>query len=166
LTERQTSDISDMLNRLNTLPVSDKRLIRSTLRILLVEMYFKYLPMIRRERKNPLPRWLEKLYEDMKKKEVFVPGVSEMVRLTGKNHSYLCRAFKQHLGTTPTTQINKLRLNYAENLLLNSDLSILDICLETGFESLSHFYRLFERQYAMTPYKYRKKYWNSLHRWS
>ena len=164
LTERQTSEIADMLNKLNTLPGTDKRLIRSSLRMLLVELYFKYLPIVSQKSDRLVPHWFARLCEDMKEKEVFRHGVVELVRLTGKNHSYLCRTFKKYLSTTPTNRLNNIRLNYAENLLLNSDLSILDICFETGFDSLSHFYKLFDMQYGLTPYKYRKKYWNSIHK--
>jgi len=166
LTEGQTMEIEDIFNRLIILPGTDKKLIRSSLRMLLVDVYFKYLPMVWQDNDPLIPYWLSRLCDDMKKKEVFQNGITELIRLTNKNHAYLCRVFKKYLNTTPTNHLNKIRLNYAENLLLNSDLSILDICLETGFNSLSHFYKLFDIRYGMTPYKYRRKYWKSSHKWS
>jgi AraC-type DNA-binding domain-containing proteins len=166
LSENQLNEIIGKLHHLNTISGSNKKLSRSILRMMLVELFFKYLPLVWQESGNKLPGWLNKLCEEIKQQEIYNLSVKTMLYLTGKNHSYLCRAFKKYLSTTPTGYINRIRLNYAENLLLNSDISIAQICFETGFESLSHFYNLFEQRYLLSPLKYRKKYWSSIHRWS
>ncbi|SHH72406.1 helix-turn-helix domain-containing protein, partial [Clostridium grantii] len=45
---------------------------------------------------------------------------------------------------------------YAKNLLTNTNMSILDISMESGFENLSHFYHLFKKNFQVTPAKFRK----------
>ena len=51
---------------------------------------------------------------------------------------------------------NELRLGYAANLLLSSNLSATDICYECGFCNLSWFYNAFEEKFEMSPIEYRK----------
>ena len=166
LTENHLNEVKSKINRLNTIPSTSKQLSRTALRTMLVEFYFIYLPLVWQEAGYKLPRWLERLCEDIRQEDNFKTGLEAMVHLSGRNHSYLCRTFKRYFKITPTEYINLIRLDYAENLLLNTDISITEICYETGFGSLSHFYSLFEQRYGQTPLKYRKKFWNSTHRWT
>jgi transcriptional regulator GlxA family with amidase domain len=47
------------------------------------------------------------------------------------------------------------RLQAAMELLRQSDLSVLQIALATGFQDLAHFHRLFRRRVGITPARYR-----------
>ena len=46
----------------------------------------------------------------------------------------------------------------AEKLLVGTDMSVLDIALETGFGDVSNFYRAFRAAKEISPTDYRKKY--------
>ena len=70
---------------------------------------------------------------------------------------HLSRVFRKYLNETPTDYINELRLNYAANLLSNSDENIPFISMEAGFENLSHFYHLFKKKFNTSPAEFRKK---------
>jgi AraC family transcriptional regulator, dual regulator of chb operon len=166
LSESQLNKIMEDFNHLNTISCSNKKLSRTTFRMILVDMFFKYLPQLDQKNKQKLHSWIYKLCEDIKKTDISDLRVEELLRLSGRNHSYLCRSFKKYFNITPTEYINQIRLDYAENLLLNSDISIMGICYEAGFENVSHFYKLFSERYQLSPLKYRKKYWNSIHRWT
>ncbi len=52
--------------------------------------------------------------------------------------------------------LNDARLNYACICLENTNRTITEICLESGFESQRTFNRAFKEQYRMTPREYRK----------
>jgi AraC family transcriptional regulator, dual regulator of chb operon len=145
LTESQLNEISGKFIKLNTIPSSLKKLSRTALWMILVKFYFKYLPQLWQVFDRRLPNWLYKLCGDIIKKETCELDVDELLHLSGKNHSYLCRTFRKYLNLTPTQCINQIRLDYAENFLMNTDLSITGICYETGFKSLSHFYNLLEQ---------------------
>lgn len=77
--------------------------------------------------------------------------------MSGKSLAYLCRAFQAELGKTPTEFVNSLRLNYAANMLAQSDSDVLTISMDAGFGNLSHFHHLFKAQYGQTPRTYRNE---------
>jgi AraC-like DNA-binding protein len=52
--------------------------------------------------------------------------------------------------------LNQMRLRTASSLLRESSLTVLEVCLASGFQDLSHFHRCFRRRFATTPLKYRR----------
>ena len=70
---------------------------------------------------------------------------------------YLSRRFKQETGTTITSYIQQARVREAQNLLLLSDESFLEISNFLHFISQSYFIQIFKRYTGMTPQQYRKR---------
>ncbi len=83
--------------------------------------------------------------------------LDDLLRLSHRSQEHVCRAFKHHLGTTPTQFLNDRRLDRAERFLLSTRQSITDICYLVGFENLSYFHRLFRQRHKATPLQYRKQ---------
>lgn len=81
--------------------------------------------------------------------------IDDMAALTYYSKSHFMKFFKQHMGISFTEYLNDYRLTIAARLLLSSDDPILDIAVQTGFDSLSYFNRLFKRKFKMTPSCYR-----------
>ncbi|MFB9276612.1 AraC family transcriptional regulator [Cohnella cellulosilytica] len=157
LTKTEKEYVRYRLDQLNLIPSEQKYAIKSQVRALLTDLFSRYISMAEAEYGgSESPEWLAALCAEAKKKEHFTRGTVALVELSHKSHAYLCRMFKKHLGISPTRFINELRLSYAENLLLNTDMTILDITLETGLENVSYFYDLFKRRHDMTPYRYRQ----------
>ena len=69
--------------------------------------------------------------------------------------AHLCRVFKTLTKSTLSEYINFVRILRAEQLLLNTDKLILEICEETGFSSVSYFAKVFKEKNGITPKKYR-----------
>lgn len=156
LTKMEKEYVQYRLEKLNLIPQTEKMLMKAEVRALLAELFARYMMLTQQSLEmNPLPEWLKSLCEEMNRKENFTEGTSAMLRLSGKSHAYLCRMFSKHLNVSPTGYINKLRMSYAENLLLNTDMEIIDICLEVGIENVSYFYDLFKKNFRMTPRAYR-----------
>lgn len=65
------------------------------------------------------------------------------------------RLFKSCLGISPMEYLTAFRLQKARELLMNTQKSILDITLETGFCSSSYFGKVFRQHYNITPIQYR-----------
>lgn len=71
--------------------------------------------------------------------------------------SRLSHLFQQQLHMTFTEFLNRLRCRHAASLLAsqNSEETILDIAGESGFHSVSTFYRVFKQIYGLSPLAYR-----------
>ena len=66
------------------------------------------------------------------------------------------RVFRRAFGETPHRYLTRHRLERAAQLLGRAELSVTEICLATGFESLTSFSDLFRRHYGLPPSKFSK----------
>jgi len=71
---------------------------------------------------------------------------------------HFSRLFKDFTHATFHQYLNNLRVTHAETLLANCELSVLDVALMSGFNSISTFNRVFKDQKLISPTDYRKKY--------
>jgi len=69
----------------------------------------------------------------------------------------LCRVYKENVGMTIFEYLNKIKIEFACNLLMDADLKISEVCWDSGFNNFSHFNKQFKRITGMTPSEYRKK---------
>lgn len=156
LNQFEKSIIQNSLENLNLINVYEEQVIKTNLRILLFELLTKYFTNLVTQ--NDMPSWIAAILAEMKKKDNFTRGLPALLDISGLAHGYLCREFKKHVHTTPIDFINENRLNYASNLLRHTDMDILNICLDSGFSNLSHFYHVFKKKFTTTPAVYRKQF--------
>jgi AraC-like DNA-binding protein len=69
---------------------------------------------------------------------------------------HFSRSYKQTFQETPHDFLTRLRIEKAKTLLRNGNLSVTEVCLEVGFESLSSFSGLFLREVGLPPSHYQK----------
>ena len=69
---------------------------------------------------------------------------------------YISRHFHKTTGITITEFINRQRIGQACEQLSDSTRSISDICYDSGFRNLQHFYSQFRRFTGHSPLRYRK----------
>ncbi|HYF49764.1 MAG TPA: AraC family transcriptional regulator [Planctomycetota bacterium] len=69
--------------------------------------------------------------------------------------SHLARVFRQTTGKTLVDRLTELRMQQARMLLRDSTLPITHIALEVGYNSFSHFTRLFKRKTGVSPSEFR-----------
>jgi AraC-like DNA-binding protein/PAS domain-containing protein len=70
---------------------------------------------------------------------------------------HLGRVFKRHMGTTPHQFLIDLRLEAAEGLLAETDLTVTQIAWRVGFASPSHFVTTFRARTGTTPLEFRRR---------
>ena len=92
----------------------------------------------------------------MRRQENFSIGVHRMQELAFCSPAHLCRICKARTGMTPTQYVDKLRIQYACNLLKHMEYSIQDICMECGYNNLGYFYRRFVQETGMPPGQYKE----------
>jgi AraC family cel operon transcriptional repressor len=156
LTNIEINQMIVRFQKLATIPNHLKQELKTELRALLAEIFINYFSERHEDIQHSIPLWLENLNNDMKQTENFTAGLPRLHQLSSRSPEYLCRMIKKHYDKTPTQWINDFRLNYAVNLLTYTDEDILNVCLDSGFENLSHFYHLFKKKFLLSPSKYRK----------
>ncbi|SCZ57746.1 transcriptional regulator, AraC family with amidase-like domain [Epibacterium ulvae] len=73
----------------------------------------------------------------------------------GMSTRQLERLFRRYLNRSPKRYYMELRLQKARNLLMQTDLSVINVALACGFASPSHFSKCYRAHYDTTPYRER-----------
>lgn len=81
-----------------------------------------------------------------------VAGIANMA-----NNSF-SRYFSQRTRQSFTSFLNEIRLTYATKMLIETQKSVLEISMESGFNNLSHFNAQFKMRYQQSPLNFRKNY--------
>ena len=98
-------------------------------------------------------RVLDRLHADI----VELPAQSELAAEIGMSPQAFSRFFKQQVGKPFVQYVNEWRVGLACRNLLETDESITDIALGSGFDNLSNFNRQFKRIVGVTPTDYRAR---------
>ncbi len=81
--------------------------------------------------------------------------IEDLSREVALSPYYLIRSFRRAYKQTPHQYLVARRIAKAKELLRNSDLSITEICMAVGFESLGSFSTLFRKMAGVSPRAYR-----------
>ena len=73
----------------------------------------------------------------------------------GMSTRQLERLFRRYLNRSPKRYYMELRLQKARNLLMQTDMSVINVALACGFASPSHFSKCYRAHYETTPYRER-----------
>ena len=80
---------------------------------------------------------------------------ADLARKVGMSTRQLERLFRRYLSRSPKRYYMELRLQKARNLLMQTDMSVINVALACGFASPSHFSKCYRAQYSTTPYRER-----------
>ena len=80
---------------------------------------------------------------------------SLLAKEVGMSTRQLERLFRRYLNRSPKRYYMELRLQKARNLLMQTDMSVINVALACGFASPSHFSKCYRAQYSITPYRER-----------
>ncbi len=84
-------------------------------------------------------------------------SLEEMADLTHMTVPSFCRYFKKVTNKTFVQFVNEYRMVHASNLLSENEMSITEICFESGFNNFSHFNKSFKAFTGMSPSEYRNQ---------
>ncbi|MBB6461911.1 helix-turn-helix domain-containing protein [Flammeovirga kamogawensis] len=104
-----------------------------------------------------IPSWLTFALEQFRSPYHLKKGQESFIRLSQRSGDHINRVLKSTLNKTLTELINEERLNYAAKQLAMTNATIKGIYTDAGFENHSYFFRVFKRQFGITPLKYRNK---------
>ena len=109
---------------------------------------FNYIPSKGNDIINKAIRYISQNFS----RSLTLDEVAEHVHL---NSAYFSTLFKQSTGSSFKEYLNMVRIEESKRLLANTDYSIIDISLATGFEDQSYFSKVFKKYTGLTPKQYR-----------
>jgi len=108
--------------------------------------------------------WRSAALTRMRKVEDFVSqnyqnkiSTAHLSKIFYMSESHFCRLFKKTVGISPIDYINEYRVGKAELLLQKTDLPIITIAAEVGFEDANYFSRVFRKIKKLSPSEYRRR---------
>jgi AraC-like DNA-binding protein/ligand-binding sensor protein len=84
-------------------------------------------------------------------------SLAQVAKAVNTSTFYFCKIFRRMTGLNFTDYVSRVRVEKAKNLLLNRNLRVSEIAYEVGFQSLTHFNRVFKRILGVSPTKYRTR---------
>jgi AraC-like DNA-binding protein len=83
--------------------------------------------------------------------------MGEVCTRFGMTESKFSRYFRRVTGNTYTDFVNRLRINKACQLLMETDRYVTNVCYDVGFNNLANFNRRFLQIKGMTPKEFRRQ---------
>jgi YesN/AraC family two-component response regulator len=84
-------------------------------------------------------------------------SLTEVAQAVNTSTFYFCKLFKKATGLNFTEYLSQVRVEKAKSLLPNPNYRVSEIAYEIGFQSLTHFNRVFKRITGQSPTDYRKR---------
>ena len=112
---------------------------------------------------RPAHPWTARLREDAVRRVVLVMHerlgddlcLTEMAEIASMSVYHFARVFREQTGLPPATYLAALRLSEAKRLLIETSLSVADICSKVGYNSIGTFTSRFTQVVGMSPGKFR-----------
>ena len=158
ITEYRLRQIISYLNQIRDMPDGeDKEIINNLLLFNLMEPIITNTKLVYADNKS---EWLNDLLIEINKPANLYWSVNDVINNSNYSHTHLSRMFKEEMNESLVQYLTDVKMANARDLLINSDISLEEICNILGYSSLSHFNNLFKKYYGLTPGKYRNKYKN------
>jgi len=109
--------------------------------------------LVRQE--NSEPPMITRAKEFIGKNQGEALSLGQVARAVNTSTFYFCKMFKKATGLNFTDYVSRTRIERAKNLLLNPNLRVSEIAFEVGFQSLTHFNRVFKKIVGESPTEYR-----------
>jgi AraC-like DNA-binding protein len=129
--------------------------------VTLLEIFAKHLSELSNQivvqLNNAEPPMITRAKEYIKQNQAEELSLGQVAKAVNTSTFYFCKMFKKGTGLNFTEYVSRVRIETAKNLLLNPNLRISEIAYQVGFQSLTHFNRVFKKMVGESPTDYRVK---------
>lgn len=108
--------------------------------------------------KDEYPEWFAAIIERINSPEFITCSAADVYRMGNFSPPVMIEYFKKYTGKTVSAYLKEKKFEYACQLLKSTQLTTLEISLQLGYYSLSHFNRVFKGFSGISPAAYRKKF--------
>ena len=127
----------------------------------MLSVFAQHLAMVSNQlvvrQEHPEPPMVTRAKEYIQEHQSEDLSLTEVARSVNASTFYFCKVFKKATGINFTDYVSRVRIEKAKNLSLNPNLRISEIAFEVGFQSLTHFNRVFKKITGMSPSNYRSQ---------
>ncbi|MHB8086967.1 MAG: helix-turn-helix domain-containing protein [Anaerolineaceae bacterium] len=127
---------------------------RSTLQLTISEMLIQCIALMHKKRivrHDGCPQWLRKVFEQLHTPEYMDCNANDVYQLAGYSAPVVIQNFKRYTGDTVRSYLVKLKMDWAMQLFLTTNMSVLEVSDTLGYASLSHFEKLFVQHTGKYP---------------
>ena len=127
----------------------------------LLQIFAQHLSMVSNQivvqQENAEPPVITRAKEFIKQHQTEDISLGQVAKAVNTSTFYFCKMFKKVTGINFTDYVSRVRIENSKNLLLNPNLRISEIAYEVGFQSLTHFNRVFKKIVGQSPTEYRSQ---------
>ncbi len=109
------------------------------------------------QQENAEPPMITRAKQFIRENQAEELSLGQVAKAVNASSFYFCKMFKKGTGLNFTEYVCRVRIESAKNLLLNPNLRISEIAYQVGFQSLTHFNRVFKKTVGEAPTEYRAK---------
>ena len=84
-------------------------------------------------------------------------NLMDLSKVSGYSPNYFQQLFVKTIGISPSAYVERVRVNYAKNLLIQPEKSLTYIAYECGFSSQSYFCKVFKKHTGLSPSEFQKQ---------
>lgn len=110
------------------------------------------------KRFNSKNKRIQTIHEYLMKNYRETVDLKQIASLVCMAEGSLCRFFKMHVGITIFEYLNQIKVEFACKLLMDRNISVLDVAIDSGFNNLSYFNKQFKTITGLPPLEYRKRF--------
>lgn len=127
----------------------------------MVNLLAKILLVSKKGEDNPQ---VNLLIEKLSSPNNFYKSLNELINESKifYERTYFSRIFKQQVGCSMVSYFISSKLRYSISLIKFTNLSIAEIALQSGFNNVTYFNKIFKDTYNVSPSEYRKAYKNNI----
>lgn len=161
-TGRRSTTLSGMVKDIieDQDPMDRLLILLSILRLMSLDNDFKYIsnrPFHEKGNQQDCDR-IDKVYKFLMNNFTRSINLSEVAETASLSPTAFCRYFKSRTNKTFSQFLNEIRIGHACKLLIERDLSISEVCYQSGFNYPSNFHKQFKKINKMTPQAYQARY--------
>ena len=109
------------------------------------------------QQENAEPPVIKRAREFIHEHQAEELSLNQVAKAVNMSTFYFCKMFKKVAGINFTDYVARVRIEKSKNLLLNPNLRVSEIAFEVGFQSLTHFNRVFKKLLGQSPTDYRSQ---------
>jgi AraC-like DNA-binding protein len=106
---------------------------------------------------NKLRKRFQQLFSEMSEFELTVCSPPEFAQQLNCSIRYFRRLFREEFGVPLQVRQTELRLSYVQQLLVESDATIINIAKQCGYRHMSYFNSMFKKHFGITPGEWRRQ---------